>query len=154
MRLIHPTDLSGSAPPSCLSAPIPRKYRALAHTAMPVRKNTMVMGGICDPPEGWLVAPPRIVNETSRKGNDGRCLRCRASAARHVLGLGLPGADPRHHGPQLGPHGLDRMLGRLPPQSVEHRPVGLVLQDPLLGEGAGLDLVEDLLHLGPGVGGD
>ena len=30
----------------------------------------------------------------------------------------------------------------------------LVLEDPLLGERAGLDFAEDLLHLGPGLGRD
>ena len=43
---------------------------------------------------------------------------------------------------------------RLRPQLVELRPAVLVLGDPLLGEGAALDLGEDLLHLRPGLVGD
>src|SRR5260221_12038361 len=91
-RLIHPTDLRGSAPPSCLSAPIPRKYRALAHTAMPVRKNTMVMGGI-GPSLGVGCTPPRIVNESSRKGND-HLYRRRWDGPDRPRSLQAVGVDP------------------------------------------------------------
>ena len=70
------------------------------------------------------------------------------SAAGDVAGLGLALTDPRHHRAQAVADLFDGVLGRLLAQRVEHRPAGLVLEDPLLRELAGLDLVEDLLHLG------
>ncbi len=46
---------------------------------------------------------------------------------------------------------FDLMVGVAPPHGQESRPVGLVLQHPLPGELARLDLAEDLLHLGLGL---
>src|SRR5215213_5839164 len=94
-------------------------------------------------------APSRIcaTSDIARPSFDAGSLMCGASAARDVAGLGLALTDPRHHRPQAVTDLFDRVLGRLLAQRVEHRPAGLVLEDPLLRELAGLDLVEDLLHL-------
>src|SRR3954462_9420232 len=73
---------------------------------------------------------------------------------RDVAGLGLALTDPRHHRAEAVTDLFDGMLGRLLAQRVEHRAAGLVLEDPLLRELAGLDLVEDLLHLRTRVVGD
>src|SRR3972149_3942457 len=50
--------------------------------------------------------------------------------------------QPGHHGPQLRPYLLDRVLGVLATQGQEAGAAGLVLQDPLAGEGAVLDGAE------------
>src|ERR1700722_4688282 len=74
------------------------------------------------------------------------------SAPRRVLYPGLAGGDEGHHLTQLLPDLLD--LGGLTflAERLELGPSGLVLGDPLLGEGTALDLVEDGLHLGhPGL---
>src|SRR4051812_15774942 len=71
-----------------------------------------------------------------------------------VLHLLLPLADPRHHAAQLLADGLDLVLGVGGPQLVEPLAPAARLGDPLLGEGAVLDLGEDLLHLGLHVGVD
>src|SRR3954471_19636682 len=55
--------------------------------------------------------------------------------------------DPRHHGTQLGPDLLDRMCGHLGAHRLERGLVDAVLQHPVAGEGAGLDVGEDALHL-------
>src|SRR5690348_12282685 len=62
-------------------------------------------------------------------------------------GLSRVLAQPAHHLAQPAAHLLDGMAAALLAQLVEDRPPRLVLQDPLLGEGAALDLAEDLLHL-------
>src|SRR5438067_466070 len=69
---------------------------------------------------------------------------------RAAAGLGqalLAGRDPRHHGPELGADLLDLVVAGLAPVLVEVGPPVLVLGDPLLGEAAVLDLVEDAAHL-------
>src|SRR5918993_2278529 len=71
------------------------------------------------------------------------------SAARDVLDPLLAGRDPRHHRPQAGADLLDRVLLAGLLQPLEVGPARLGLGDPLVGELAGLDLVEDRLHLGP-----
>src|SRR5689334_25387787 len=55
--------------------------------------------------------------------------------------------DPGHHGAQLGPDLLDRMLGRTPAHGLEARLTGIAFLHPVAGETAGLDIVQDLLHL-------
>src|SRR3989454_10683995 len=56
--------------------------------------------------------------------------------------------DPRHHGPQPLADLLDRMRGVPPSHREEPGTVGLVLEHPLARELAGLNLVQDLPHLG------
>src|SRR5262245_37293580 len=75
-------------------------------------------------------------------------------SAGDVAGPGLAGADPRHHGPESVADLLDRVLGRLLAERVEHGPPDLVLEDPFLGELTRLDLAEDLPHLGARLVGD
>src|SRR5205085_11458743 len=66
------------------------------------------------------------------------------------LAVVLPGvADPAHHLAQPRTHLLDTVGLALFPQLVEDRAAGLVLEDPLAGERARLDLAQDLAHLGP-----
>src|SRR2546422_8466428 len=56
------------------------------------------------------------------------------------------GGEPRHQAPELRPHLLDRMLGRLLPQLAEVWQAATVLGDPLVGELPRLDVGEDGLH--------
>src|SRR5690242_155397 len=56
--------------------------------------------------------------------------------------------DPRHHLAQLGADLLGRMLGELGARRLERGLVHPVLQHPVLGEAAGLDVGEDALHFG------
>src|SRR5580698_8639143 len=62
--------------------------------------------------------------------------------------------DPRHHLAQLGADMLDRVLGELGAGRLERGLVDLVLQHPVPGETAGLDVGQNLLHLGAGLVGD
>src|ERR1700674_882162 len=59
------------------------------------------------------------------------------------------GLDPRHHGAQLFADLLDRMLGELGAHRLERGLVDLVLQHPIAGEAARLDVVADALHFRP-----
>src|SRR5437667_420159 len=58
----------------------------------------------------------------------------------------LPLLRPRHHGPQLGTHLLDRMLSAGLAQRLEPAAPAAALGDPLAREAAGLDVGEDALH--------
>src|SRR5438552_15725341 len=58
----------------------------------------------------------------------------------------LPLLRPRHHGPQLGAHLLDRMLRAGLAQRLEPSAPAAALGDPLAREAAGLDVGEDALH--------
>src|SRR5690606_2865545 len=71
-----------------------------------------------------------------------------ASAAGDVLDALLARGDPGHHRPQLCTDLLDLVLGALGLELVVASPAALGLLDPLLGEAAVLDLVDDLAHLG------
>ncbi len=62
--------------------------------------------------------------------------------------------DPRHHGAQLLADLLDRVRGALGAHGLERGLVDPVLQHPVLHELAGLDVVEDPLHLGARLVGD
>src|SRR5262249_32943884 len=62
--------------------------------------------------------------------------------------------EERHHLPQLTADGFDRLITRLFAHGKELVASGLVLLNPLTGELAGLNLLEDLLHLGAGLVGD
>ena len=59
--------------------------------------------------------------------------------------------EPAEHAANLGSHLLDQVLGVVLQQRVVDRAVGLVFQDEFPGEGAGLDLGQDALHLMPGI---
>src|SRR3990172_5739257 len=59
--------------------------------------------------------------------------------------------QPAHHGAQLGAYLLDRVLRVDSTQGQEAGPARLVLQDPLAGEGAVLDLAQDPAHALPDV---
>src|SRR5919206_745053 len=61
----------------------------------------------------------------------------------------LLGFQPGHHLAQAPPHVLQLGRPRLAPKSLELREPALGLGDPLLGELAALDLVEDPSHLLP-----
>ena len=54
--------------------------------------------------------------------------------------------NPRHHRPQLFADLFDLVLAVAAAHGLERGLVGLVLENPFLGELAGLDLVQDLLH--------
>src|SRR5262249_5434482 len=56
--------------------------------------------------------------------------------------------DPRHHLAQLRADLFGRVLGELGAGRLERGLVDLVLQHPVAGEAAGLDVGEDALHLG------
>src|SRR5205814_6457173 len=58
----------------------------------------------------------------------------------------LPLLRPRHHGPQLGTHLLNRMLRARLAQRREPAAPAAALGDPLAREAAGLDVGEDALH--------
>src|SRR5206468_11639969 len=58
----------------------------------------------------------------------------------------LPLLRPRHHGPQLGAHLLDRMLRAALAQRREPAAPAAALGNPLAREAAGLDVGEDALH--------
>src|SRR6266481_793728 len=95
---------------------------------------------------------------------------CRAGAAAHRVGIAARAtaercaakalalvlravdeavrAEPRHEAAQLCADLLDRMVLGLFAQLAEVRRAALVLGDPLVGEGAALDVGEDLLHRG------
>src|ERR1044071_4093987 len=62
--------------------------------------------------------------------------------------------DPRHHGAQLFAHGFGRMGAELGAHGLERSLVDAVLQHPVLGELARLDVGQDALHLGARVGID
>src|SRR5579883_122904 len=66
--------------------------------------------------------------------------------------LGL--ADPAHHRPEPAADLLHRMLHVLGVVALIVRQTAVVLGDPLTGERAVLDLLEDLPHLSPGGIGD
>src|SRR5271167_2567047 len=53
--------------------------------------------------------------------------------------------DPRHHGAQLLADLFDLVLGRAAAGRLEAGQAGLVLQHPVAGEAAGLDVVQDAL---------
>src|SRR5690349_21122463 len=59
--------------------------------------------------------------------------------------------DPRHHVAELGADFLDRVFGELGAGGLERGLVDLVLQHPVAGELAALDVGEDALHLGLGL---
>src|SRR3954463_10647253 len=61
----------------------------------------------------------------------------------HHLSLLL---DEGHHRPELGAHLLDMVLGALGPHRLQSRRAGHVLQDPGVGEGAVLDVAQELAH--------
>src|ERR1700730_16439843 len=54
------------------------------------------------------------------------------------------GLDPRHHRAELFADVLDRMLRELGARRLERGLVDLVLEHPVAGEAAGLDIGEDL----------
>src|SRR5205807_5822050 len=91
--------------------------------------------------------PPRLYRHGSAKNE----VLLLAGAAAGLLQTLLAGRDPRHHRPQLGADLLDLVLARLAAVLVEVGAALLVLGDPLIGEGAVLDLVEDAAHLGLGL---
>src|SRR5690606_2511827 len=66
----------------------------------------------------------------------------------------LVGRDPRHHGPQPLAHFLDRVRIVHAANALEAGRAGTVFLHPLGGELAGLDVIQDPLHLGLGLGGD
>ena len=59
--------------------------------------------------------------------------------------------DPGHHGAQLGADLLDLVGVVEAAGGLEAGLAGLALADPLRGEVAGLDVLEDALHLGAGL---
>jgi osmoprotectant transport system permease protein len=102
----------------------------------------------------------------SRKKADALGIKSIADLAAHAGTLSIAGdyeffarpewaaLDPRHHVAQLGADFLDRMGGELGAGRLERGLVDLVLQHPVAGELAGLDVVEHALHLGLGLRGD
>jgi NADP-dependent 3-hydroxy acid dehydrogenase YdfG len=62
--------------------------------------------------------------------------------------------DPRHHRAELLADLLDRVLGHALARGLERGLVDLVLQHPVAGEAARLDVFQHALHLGLGLGGD
>src|SRR5439155_21256738 len=56
-------------------------------------------------------------------------------------------AQPGHHAAQVRAYSLDEVLGVLAAEGEKAGAAGLVLDDPLAGEGAGADVLEDLLHV-------
>src|SRR5581483_11306569 len=97
------------------------------------------------------IAQPPMVNEMPYRSGSGPLPAQRqggprkveiASFAEHRFSAFdlAPLGQPGHHRPQLLADHFDRVLRFHAPHGVEVRPPGLVLQDPLLGEDAGLDL--------------
>src|SRR5688500_20325847 len=75
--------------------------------------------------------------------------------SRSVLGLvdqAIAG-DPRHHAAQLGADFLDLMVRAAPPHRLEARLARIALLDPVAREAAGLDIVQNALHLALGLFG-
>src|SRR5579883_562047 len=62
--------------------------------------------------------------------------------------------NPGHHGAQLGAHFLDRMGIAHGAGGLEAGLAGLVFQNPVAGEFAGLDVLQNLAHLRLGLIGD
>src|SRR5512138_2909670 len=148
---------------SASSKPAPvRQYRtaatAVSAAAPAMNGNPSAAMGVCEllimrlAPQVWIAERP---GEGTGNANPARPLR-KSAAVLLVLGLvdDLGLGDPGHHGAEPGPHILNLVLGTLAAQGVEDRLVGLVLQHPLLGKLAVLDLGEDLLHLFLGLGSD
>src|SRR4051812_10252587 len=65
-----------------------------------------------------------------------------------------PSADPRHHAAQALADLLDWVLGELCPRRLERGLVDAVLEHPVAGELARLDVGQHPLHLGLGLGRD
>src|SRR5260221_5807737 len=59
----------------------------------------------------------------------------------------LVGGDPRHHRAQPFADLLDVVFGGTPAHGLEAGLTGSVLEHPVTGEAAGLNVVEDALHL-------
>ena len=66
--------------------------------------------------------------------------------------LNFFGVDPGHEFPQFAAYVLDRVGAFLAPHSLESRRVRLVLQDPLLGELARANLLEESSSFRPWFG--
>ncbi len=56
-------------------------------------------------------------------------------------------ADPRHHRAQPGAHLFDRMRRVAGPRRLKGGLIDLVLEHPVAGEFAGLDVLQNPLHL-------
>src|SRR6476659_3664664 len=71
-----------------------------------------------------------------------------------VLALVHQGAllDPGHHVAQLGANLLDRVLGKLGARGLERSLIDFVLQHPVSGKAAGLNIAEHALHFGLDLG--
>src|SRR5262245_50057617 len=108
---------------------------------------------------------PRAASEAPANGNANRRWPMRARPAASAAGTRMNGQpsgatgrrrtlthpwrlDPRHHGAQPLADLFDLVVGVTLPHGQERGPIGLVLQHPLPRELAGLDLGQDLLHLG------
>src|SRR2546422_3824901 len=94
---------------------------------------------------------PSVSDRCSGAHNDDGGGLLFAGAAAGLLQALLAGRDPRHHRPELGADLLDLQVLGLAPVLVEVGAAVLILGDPLLGETAVLDLVEDAAHLGLGL---
>ena len=68
-----------------------------------------------------------------------------------LAGMHVDGVEERHRGAQLRADLLDLVVAVQRAETLELAATGLVLGDPALGEGAVLDLREDLAHRGPDV---
>src|SRR5207302_1549001 len=104
-------------------------------------------------------AVPKNEGSTRIAALQHRCVeqhRTYAGAAPSVLRLvdQLVGGDPGHHRAQLLADLLDVVLGGAPAHRLEAGVAGGVLEHPVAREAAGLDVVEDALHLGLDVGVD
>src|SRR5512137_702316 len=113
------------------------------------------------PAPGACSPSRRVVSKirTEPAGTNGPAGTCtdgmsmRLSGCVRGAGLGLAGAhghgvEERHGGAQLRADLLDLVVAVLGPQALELGAAGLVLGDPVGGEGAVLDLREDRPHRG------
>src|SRR5690606_29371943 len=89
-----------------------------------------------------------------------RVTKCRVPSTEYRVTAPLPTSNfqlpqsnfllvnPAHHPPQFLAHLFDRMLALLTAGRLECRCPGTIFENPVAGEGAVLNLGENLLHLG------
>src|SRR5256714_3231767 len=86
----------------------------------------------------------RNATATSRNAIAGADTSALVPAAVHKRPL----LDPRHHGAQLGADLLDRVRRHSGSHGLERGLIDAILQHPVMGEAAALDVGENALHLG------
>src|SRR5262245_12144170 len=123
-----------------------KKYR---QKPTPSRRGSTAAG--CPAATPTIATTPRTPAAMAITGQPSRAIGIRRVVG--LLGASVARAvdeavrgEPRHERPQLRSDVLDRVLRGLAAQLAEVRLAAAVLGHPLVGELAGLDVVEDLLH--------